>query len=526
MQTSTVTPQRKPRRTSNQFKGQRRADYNAQLPTGSDGLTDYTENMRQQSYHLSPTVLGAASSAMFGTVPNPITPPRPRSMYAGAYSGQLPGNVSASDSNDNRRKNPPQSHAQRSKSSSINSRPNVTPRSKSQKNTQTPKKTITTPSQAYAGPTFHASPAPSSLPIPKFFQKSLSKSVPETTQAKGLAAMMDSEVSEEAPSPESSEPSPVREKAERLQQQAEEGSPLDIFFRADKEEKARARLANITNLCLENTPDVTAISDAEMPRESSSLVPEAFRHHSRQHTGSSAGGLFSIDMEQEKPEVQSPEPTSFPTISGHHGGQSRANSAPCDIVTVAGQDETARRNARSAELMRLLGTEKPTQPSLTSPALGRVPTTGTQSHQPRPTREPNGPSATTPKPERNIQILSRKQPASLPKLQREFGCSPSPKSSPRAARPPSNLRRQVSGPPSPAPDSVSELPATPTPYRTANLPSTSHRNPNSLPNHTSSPSQSTAFPGVGSSNPFLSIENEIRRALRIDILGSDGPNGV
>lgn len=512
MQALAVTPQRKPLRTSSQFRVQRLEDLSAHSLTDVGAFIDYTEHIRQQSYNLPPTMLGATSSPMSGTASNPMTPPRPRSMYAGIYNGRLSGDVSAGDSNDKRRKGSQTSHAQRPNSTSVNSRPNGTPRSKSQKNTHTPKKTIATPSQAYAGPTFHASPAPSSLPIPKFFQKSLSKSVPETAQANGLAAMMDSEVSEQALSPESSEPSPVREKAERLQQQAKEDSPLDIFFRADREEKARARLANITNCGLENMAGVTPTADAEMPRGAASPVPDDFRHHTRQHTGSSAGGLFLIEMEQEKPQAQSPQPTSLPTIGGHHG-LSRANSAPCDIVTVGGRDEKARRNARSAELMRLLGTEKPTQPSRASPAPGCVPTTGASNHHPRPTRKPTGPSATTSKPERNIQILSRKQPASLPKLQREFGCSPS------------NLR-QVSGPPSPAPESLLELPATPTPSHTANFSSTSHKTRNSMPNHTSYPLQSGALPGVGSSNPFLSIENEIRRALRIDILGNDGPNGV
>ncbi|TKA81127.1 hypothetical protein B0A55_01648 [Friedmanniomyces simplex] len=83
--------------------------------------------------------------------------------------------------------------------------------------------------QAYAGPTFHASPAPSSLPVPKFF----SKSVPNV--AGPLQARMDGEKTPEkqSSSPESDVVSPV---VPREVQQ----SPLDMFFKAHKEEKQRS----------------------------------------------------------------------------------------------------------------------------------------------------------------------------------------------------------------------------------------------------------------------------------------------
>ncbi|KAK0940962.1 hypothetical protein LTR29_007520 [Friedmanniomyces endolithicus] len=83
--------------------------------------------------------------------------------------------------------------------------------------------------QAYAGPTFHASPAPSSLPVPKFF----SKSVPNV--AGPLQDCMEGEQTPEkqASSPESDVVSPV---VPREVQQ----SPLDMFFKAHKEEKQRS----------------------------------------------------------------------------------------------------------------------------------------------------------------------------------------------------------------------------------------------------------------------------------------------
>ncbi|KAK0997547.1 hypothetical protein LTS01_006057 [Friedmanniomyces endolithicus] len=83
--------------------------------------------------------------------------------------------------------------------------------------------------QAYAGPTFHASPAPSSLPVPKFF----SKSVPNV--AGPLQDRMEGEKTPEkqASSPEADVVSPAMPR--EVQQ-----SPLDMLFKAHKEEKQRS----------------------------------------------------------------------------------------------------------------------------------------------------------------------------------------------------------------------------------------------------------------------------------------------
>ena len=528
MQASSITPQRKPRRTTNHFRRQHQESSNAQVPTDSEGHTEHAETIYQRSYDSPPAMAEFTSSPAPAAIPNPMTPTRPRSMYEGTYHGQLSADVSASDSNSKRGKKSQKQKSPHPNTSSAKPRPNGTARSKSQRNVQTPGKTNATPSQAYAGPTFHASPAPSSLPIPKFFQKSLSKSVPETNKANGLAAMMDSEVSEEAPSPESSGSSPVLDKAERLQQRERDESPLDIFFRADREEKARARLANITNHGHCNTPDVEATANVNNACATPSPRPLFPRHHSRQHTGSSAGGLFSIEMEQEKPQAESPQPSPLTTMKGHHE-LARAHSAPSGLITQAADEEEAKRKARSAELMRLLKAEQPKQVCLVSPKPKEVPATGSEESLARPIREPTGPFATASKPEKSIQILSRKQPASLPQLQKEFGCSPSSNASPRA-RPPSNLRQEVSGPSSPANEGLQELPATSTPSRTTKFSSNPHPNHNILKNHTASPLQTTALSSVGISQAqdpkLLAIADEIRRVLRLDVPGSEDIAGL
>ncbi|KAK8203126.1 hypothetical protein M8818_005351 [Zalaria obscura] len=86
---------------------------------------------------------------------------------------------------------------------------------------------------AYAGPTFHASPAPSSLPMPKFF----SKSAPKSGSEAGLGARMEQEAAEsenkQGPSPDADKVA-IAEDARNQQK-----SPLDMFFKADRQERAK-----------------------------------------------------------------------------------------------------------------------------------------------------------------------------------------------------------------------------------------------------------------------------------------------
>lgn len=88
--------------------------------------------------------------------------------------------------------------------------------------------------QAYAGPTFQASPAPSSLPMPRFF----SRSVPNVAaqQLAGRQSLEQRMAGERTPDTEQSSPEPDVVAPSRETQQ----SPLDMFFKADKAEKKRS----------------------------------------------------------------------------------------------------------------------------------------------------------------------------------------------------------------------------------------------------------------------------------------------
>ncbi|PBP17717.1 proteophosphoglycan 5 [Diplocarpon rosae] len=96
-------------------------------------------------------------------------------------------------------------------------------------------KPIHTPSTAaYAGSTFHASPAPSALPIPSFY----SRSVPDSPGLQGLKSLKGAAL----PTANSTPPRTTQS----VKQPPREESPLDFFFKADREEKARARDATST----------------------------------------------------------------------------------------------------------------------------------------------------------------------------------------------------------------------------------------------------------------------------------------
>ncbi len=133
--------------------------------------------------------------------PQPTTPPRtPQKSDLGAstlYGAQLPESDSAPKARSkgkNRLKN-----ATASPAASRNDRSTPPLTGMQSGSIATTTRPISTPSvAAYAGPTFHASPAPSALPIPSFY----SKSVPDSPGINGLPAQ------KEAPSSGIDSPTP------------------------------------------------------------------------------------------------------------------------------------------------------------------------------------------------------------------------------------------------------------------------------------------------------------------------------
>lgn len=143
-------------------------------------------------------------------------------------------------------------------------------------------KPISTPNApAYAGPTFHASPAPSALPMPSFF----SKSVPESPSIKVPGGRTD----ESNSSSSDSSPPPIVKA--RITEQRQKESPLDFFFNADREEKARARSANSA---------VGPFQPPAGPPPNEYSTPAANnqgRNNNPKFTGGSASSMFAMELD-------------------------------------------------------------------------------------------------------------------------------------------------------------------------------------------------------------------------------------
>ena len=147
---------------------------------------------------------------------------------------------------------------------------------------------ISTPSTtAYAGHTFHASPAPSALPIPSFY----SKSVPESPGVKGLKAK-DASLSDSPTPPVAATNTPVQQKT--LFQRDE--SPLDFFFRADREEKARAKSASSSQNAVTATGP---FNPPQSPRVSQTPPAIGSQSHARHNSKASPSAMFAMELDGE-----------------------------------------------------------------------------------------------------------------------------------------------------------------------------------------------------------------------------------
>ncbi|KAK0100096.1 hypothetical protein ONS95_013092 [Cadophora gregata] len=148
-------------------------------------------------------------------------------------------------------------------------------------------KPINTPSTAaYAGSTFHASPAPSALPIPSFY----SKSVPDSPGIKGLKSLKG------APFP-TTDSTPTRTTPSIEQMQREE-SPLDLFFKADREERARSA-SSTQALAAANGPFPPPL---ESPRNSQTPPARSTQSRARQNDSNriSASGMFAMELDGDR----------------------------------------------------------------------------------------------------------------------------------------------------------------------------------------------------------------------------------
>ncbi|KAJ8064357.1 hypothetical protein OCU04_006701 [Sclerotinia nivalis] len=222
----------------------------------------------------------------------PTTPPRtPRRAQQNQPASQnkpnsaLPDNSSRKSTNKRRPKN-----VQTSPAATRNDR--TTPPLTGAQSTcgPTAARPIQTPSaaQVYAGPTFHASPAPSALPMPSFY----SKSVPESPAIRTGSAIKEPDSSADESSQTPSSAQMFSDLSHR------EESPLDLFFKADKREKAekiraRSTNSNTTGSVRPFNPPLASPGDTRTPRQPTSQ----YRNKNMPTSRGSASSMFSMELD-------------------------------------------------------------------------------------------------------------------------------------------------------------------------------------------------------------------------------------
>ncbi|KAL8791491.1 MAG: hypothetical protein Q9213_000108 [Squamulea squamosa] len=358
---------------------------------------------------------------------------------------------------------------------------NGTPRSTQRPISLTPGKKITTPSRAYAGPTFHASPAASSLPMPKFY----SKSVPDVNRASGVQTAM-KEASET--SSDQSEDSPTPGFAQRVgEEQGREESPLDFFFKADREQKERRRLEQ-------------QVSSGGQQLADDALTIKRPQYHSRHSTTGSQAGLFPMELENKEPAKASHEKASSDPTTSIPVGNTSEMLRSGDTTETPQQAE--QRRAKTIALKKFLMSSVPS-------------TTDSASDQHTVSKSTDG--------ELNFTKLGSKQTSS-PHLQKHVAAQTAGQVSP-CPRPYSNLRKEVPASKLLENESVPELPASPTPSRTRNA----HKSPQSQQHSPfvtkSSPAPPSTIPEAAA-NPFKAMEDDLRRILKMNDLSSSSAAGV
>lgn len=185
-------------------------------------------------------------------------------------------------------------------------------------------------SAAYAGPTFHASPAPSALPIPRFFSKSVPESdLPPTLETDSDNAETDADL-ESTPSKPRPRPQPV--------DVGPRASPLDFLFKAAVQAKAKNT----------NTPDSPEATNRIRSPQTDSRVGSS-------NSNSTPGGVFPFEMENSRPSQIGP---SFAPSYQDRMNALRSSSSPSQPTDMTEEQ----RRIKTQELKHLLLNPRPQKP--------------------------------------------------------------------------------------------------------------------------------------------------------------------
>jgi hypothetical protein len=368
----------------------------------------------------------------------------------------------------------------------------------------TPQHTVTSPqmkeSAAYAGPTFHASPAPSSLPMPKF----LPKSAPDADLVPPLET--DSDSADLSPEPETT-PSRRRSRNPPVHDDPKP-TALDFMFQAAKQAKENKA---------SSSPDVSR------PLQSPQTEPKAAR--------SNQDGMFAFDMGNGQ--RNSHIGPSFATSYQERMAALRPSSVP-----QSPEVSDAERKAKTEQLKDLLLNPRPQKPPSAAPYSpnygGNYDTGASPGFDNRPpgnfdARSSNLPAYATPSrassgpPMRSLNPFGNPPPQPNPHLRNPYlyanGSSPLREVAPVPSMPQGQSRGTVSNGSSPGPyshqHSYRQSPNPPAPWNGYASPQQAHSatafHPAHLPSHSHSP-----LPLSSQARDTQQIENDIRRVLKLD----------
>ena len=409
------------------------------------------------------------------------------------------------------------------------SNPKATPRNNSrQDRVNSIQSKPATAQQAYAGPTFHASPAPSALPMPKF----LSRSVPAADKVSHLKAMMDEDLIEV--SQDSGPESPLMDSPSRLaaQRKFREESPLNILFQTDKERRSNG---------LDNIPAPKVTGDGMLMDRSAGLHNLTSQNTCHSNSRSMVN-MFQMEMDGANHfENTSKSSTQRPPDLSAKGN--RPTTAPSNLKGTI-EDEEAQRKAKTEALKKLLFSPPPQRPLSASPRFGVQPNAGYGFPSPDGPPRPPPPSRNLSGPSTHVPDIQSQNAYSLPLQHLTYStvpksfASPSPANGSPFPRPASNLRKEVTIEPSSQCSDTHELPSSPTPLRHSNTPTPAGRyNNRSYHANKTQPTISSLFgpnhlpEGLGDGSPrndafMKTMEDDLRRILKLDSFGGDGANGV
>ncbi|KAJ4260718.1 hypothetical protein NW762_007462 [Fusarium torreyae] len=137
---------------------------------------------------------------------------------------------------------------------------------------------------AFAGATFHASPAPSALPLPSFVSRPATESPSVSKTSRDI-------VQEPSPPTDTEAPTPLRQSSSAAQE-----SPLDFMFRAHRQEKERQRSESTSNLrpsgfANESPPGQSPFGPGSIPKPAT--LPQTARTQARFQSG----GIDSAELD-------------------------------------------------------------------------------------------------------------------------------------------------------------------------------------------------------------------------------------